>query len=326
MKIGLYGFGSINRLLTKYAIQRGYEIVGAVDIDENIVGRDIGEILGLGKVGVKVSKDPETLSGSEIVFHATGSYLDRVYPQVLKSIELGANVISTCETLAYPYYRYPTLARLIDDYAKKRGVTVLGTGINPGFLLDTLIVTLSTPLPWVNYIKATRVLDAGRRRESFRRKIGVGLEPGEVRRKLETGEFTGHVGYAESILLIADAGGVHLDRVHESQEPLVAEEDVCVDDVCVKKGFVKGIKGIGVGYIGGREVIRVEFYAYLGASEHDEILVKAGDREVVWRSNGVHGDVGTVSVMLNVSEKIINYPPGLLTMVDLLPFKIRIQV
>lgn len=326
MRIGLYGFGSINRLLTKYAIQRGYEIIGVVDIDEKIVGRDIGEILGLEeRVGVHVSKSPDSLKGSELIYHATGSYLDKVYRQIINSIEAGANVISTCETLAYPHYRYPVLARLIDEHAKRYGVSVVGTGINPGFLLDTLVILFSTTLPYVNHVKATRVLDAAKRREPFRRKIGVGERPSVVGEKLATGEYTGHVGYAESVLLIAEAGGVHLDRVIESQEPVVAEDDVCVIGICVKKGFVKGIKGFGVGFVGGREVIRIELQAYVGADEHDEVLITSGDRRLVWRSNGVHGDVGTVSVMLNLGEKIHYYPPGLLTMNDLVPFRIRIS-
>ena len=322
MFIGIYGFGAIGRLLAKYAIQRGHEIIGVVDIDENIVGKDIGEILGLSEnYGVEVSRDPLELADADIVFHATGSYLDKVYPQIKQLIDLSLDVISTCETLAYPYYRYPVLARKIDERARARSSTILGTGINPGFILDTLAIVLSSSLPDVTRIKAVRSLDAGKRRIPFRKKIGVGEEPEEVKKKLESGELTGHVGYAESICLIADALEINLSKIEEDQDIVIAEEKVTSGEVSVEKGQVSGIKGYGVGYVGDKEVIRLELHAYVGAEEYEEITIESSEYRVTWRSTGTPGDAGTISVLLNLAEKINMYGPGLLTMVDILPFK-----
>lgn len=321
MLIGIYGFGSIGRLLAKYAIKRGHEIIGVIDINEEIIGRDIGEIIGLDReYGVNVSRDPSELVDADIVFHATSSYLDIVYPQLLRLIELGLNTISTCETLAYPYYRYPVLARKLDEAAKTRSVTILGTGINPGFLLDTLVIILSSPLPDITRVKAIRSLDAGKRRLSFRKKIGVNSEPGDVKKKLSSGELTGHVGYAESVYLIADAMGIELSRVEEKQDIVVAENNVVSGKVIVEKGRVLGIKGYGIGYVGNKEVIRLELHAYVGAEEYEEISLESSEFSVKWKSTGVPGDIGTVSVLLNIAEKLDIYGPGLLTMVDILPF------
>ena len=322
MYVGIYGFGSIGRLLAKYAIKRGYEIVGVVDIDESILGKDVGEILGLEReYGVEVSNDPMVLSDADIVFHATSSYLDIVYPQLKQVIELGIDVISTCETLAYPYYRYPVLARKLDELALKKSVTVLGTGINPGFILDTLLVVLSSTIPVVKRVKAVRSLDAGKRREAFKKKIGVGGVPDEVREKLRSGVLTGHVGYAESVYLVADAMGINLSRVVEAQDVVVADEEIISGDTRVEKGRVKGIKGYGAGYVGDYEAIRIELHAYVGAEEYEEIVVEGEDQVIKWRSSGTHGDLGTVSILLNIAEKLDNYGPGLITMADLIPFK-----
>uniref|UniRef100_A0A7C4JMD0 Dihydrodipicolinate reductase n=1 Tax=Staphylothermus marinus TaxID=2280 RepID=A0A7C4JMD0_STAMA len=327
MKIGLYGFGSINRLLAKYAVELGYDIVGVVDIDERIVGVDIGDIIGLGeKYGVVVSRNPDVLVGSDIVYHATSSYLDKTYDQIMSIVTRGLNVISTCETLAYPYYRYPILARWIDEKAKQYGVSVLGTGINPGFILDTLVVILSSTNPYIKRVVATRSLDAAKRREAFRKKIGVGETPEIVSKKLESGEYTGHVGYAESVYLISEAAGLQLTRVVEYQEPVVAENDISSNNVRVAKGRTRGIRGWASGYVGNREVIRVELNALVGADEYDEVLIETSDDVVKWRSSGVHGDKGTVSIMLNIGEKLWRYPPGLLTMVDIIPFRIRFRI
>lgn len=327
LRIGIYGFGSIGRLIARAALDRGYEIVGVVDIDPTIVGKDIGEVLGLSeKLGVTVSRDPSSLGGADVVLHATGSYLDRVYPQIVSVVDMGIDVLSTCETLAYPYYRYPVLARKIDERARSKAVAVLGTGINPGFLLDTLIVVLSAPFNVVKRIKAIRSVDAAKRREPFRKKIGVGEDPKVVEEKLRRGEITGHVGYAESVYLVADAAGIQLTKVEEGQKTVVAESDVESSGIRISKGMNRGLIGYGAGYVGDREVVRIEFHAYVGAQEFEEISIEGRDYSVTWRSTGTPGDMGTAAILLSLAEGITGYRPGLLTMVDLLPFKPNIAI
>jgi len=325
LKVGIYGFGAIGRLLAKTALERGHEIVGVVDIDPSLVGRDAGEVLGLGGLGVEISKDPLSLIESDVVLHATGSYLDKVYPQIATLVDMGLDVVSTCETLAYPYYRYPVLARRLEDLALRRGVTVIGTGINPGFLLDTLIIALSAPFNVVKSIRAVRSIDAAKRREPFRRKIGVGEDPRVVEEKLRRGEITGHVGYAESVLLIAEAADLVLSKVVEGQGVVPADRDVESHGIKVSAGRNLGLKGFGAGYVGDREVIRIEFHAYVGAPEFEEITIEGKDYTVAWRSSGTPGDAGTAAVVLSIAEKIQDLGPGLLTMADIVPFKIRIM-
>jgi len=326
MRIGVYGFGAIGRLVTRLLVERGHEIVGVVDIDERIVGRDVGEVLGIGRIGVEVSKGISVLETADVVIHATGSYLDKIYSQIVSVVEIGVNVISTCETLAYPYYRYPVLAKRLDELARTYGVVVIGTGINPGFIFDTLVVLLASSVPNVTWIRAVRSLDAAKRREPFRRKIGVGMKPETVREMLSKGEITGHVGYAESVHLIAQVGDLHLTRVEEYQEPVIAEEFVESAGIRVESGLNKGIVGRGVGYVGDREVIRLELYAYVGAPEYDHITIKSKEYTVEWRSNGTPGDLGTASIVVNTAEKVLQLPPGLRLVTELLPVKIKFSV
>ena len=322
MRIGIYGFGSIGRLVARLALKRGMEIVGVVDIDPKLVGRDVGEVLGVERLGVEVSRDPETLVDAEVVIHATSSYLDRVYPQIAKLLEMGLSVVSTCETLAYPYYRYPVLARQLDRLARLRGCTVVGTGINPGFLLDTLVVVLSSCVDDVVRVRAIRSVDPARRREPFRKKVGLGEDYEAFSERLRRGEVTGHVGYAESVALIAYALGIELDKIVEEQRPVKAERRIESHGVVVEEGRCAGIVGYGSGIVGDEEVIRVEFRAVAGSEEFEEIEVVGSEMgRIVWRSSGTHGDLGTASVVLSVAERILEAPPGLQTMVDLLPFK-----
>ncbi|MEM1916218.1 MAG: dihydrodipicolinate reductase [Ignisphaera sp.] len=323
MLIGIYGFGSIGRLVAREAIERGYEIAGVVDIDRALIGRDIGEILGIGSIGLEVSDDISVLSDADVVVHATGSYLDKVYNQIVSVLDMGIDVVSTCETLAYPYYRYPVLAVKLNEIALDQGVSVLGTGVNPGFLLDTLATVLASSVTQVKSIRVVRSVDASKRRESFKKKIGIGMDFRVVEDMMKRGELSGHVGYAESVYLIAHAGDLQLTKVLEEQKPLVAEETIEWMGLRIEKGFCRGIRGTGIGYVYDKEVIRIEFYAYVGAPEYEEITIVGKNYSVTWRSSGTPGDQGTVAVVLNIAEKIKKLPPGLHLMTDLIPFKIR---
>ncbi|MCD6313291.1 MAG: NAD(P)-binding domain-containing protein [Thaumarchaeota archaeon] len=326
MRVAVYGFGEIGRILALTALRRGHEIVGAVDIDPRLLGRDVGEILGVERIGVKVTKDVEEgLRECEVILHATGSYLPAVYGQLAEGIRLGKSVVSTCETLAYPYYRYPVLARRLDDLAKSRGSTLIGSGINPGFLLDALAVVLSAPFPILKRIKAKRSLDASKRRRSFIKKIGLGLNPSELLQGLESGRYTGHVGYAESVCIIADAASLNLTRIEEKQEPIIAEDEIKLGELAIGRGMVRGLRGFAAGYVNGVERIRVEFEASALAPEYEEIVIEGEDHSITWRSSGTPGDLGTASVILSIAEKLDQMPYGLLTMADLIPFRIRFE-
>lgn len=324
MRIGIYGFGAIGRLLALKAIERGHEIVGVVDVREDLIGKDVGSLIGVGALGTSVSNDIYSLSNADVVLHATGSFLDRVYDQVVSVVEMGLPIVSTCETLSYPYYRYPLLARELDRLAMEYGSPVIGAGVNPGYIWDALIVMFSAAIPKVKKITAVRSFDAAKRREPFRRKVGVGLNPEEFRKALYEGKLTAHVGYAESIYLIFTAAGVQPSRVVEAQEPVIAENRLESSGIVVESGSVAGIKGSGVGYLGEEEIIKLEFHAYVGAEEFDEVVIEGYDGAIKWRGTGIKGDDATASTILSVAEKIRSLTPGLHLITELLPFKICI--
>ena len=300
MRVAIYGFGEIGSVLAKKCFDVGFEIVSVVDKNPFLVGKSLKEF-GI-DCDVKVER---SLRGEgDLAFVATGSYLDRVFDQIEDCVRKGFNVISTCETLAYPEFRYPELAERLDELAKEHGVTVLGTGINPGFLLDFLPIILSAPCVRVERVVAIRSVDALKRRSQFRRKIGLGLKVTEA----EAGSVGGHVGYAESALLIAEGLRMNIDRVREGQE------------LVLNKDRVMGIKGYASAFSGGREVVRVEFHAYANAPEFEEVRI-FGDNPTVWRSDGTNGDLGTVAVLINLAKAVVDCKPGLIKMTDLVPFR-----
>jgi len=199
IRIILYGVGAVGSRIAKFLLQKeGVKIVGAIDVAKEKVGKDLGEVLTLGReLGVVVSDDPDAVLSkvkANVMVHATTSFLKQTYPQIAKAIEHGVNVVSTCEELSYPYSREPELAEKLGKLAKKHGVTFLGTGINPGFIMDTLIIALTGVCQKVETIKVTRVINAATRRASLQKKIGVRLTVDDFKEKMERKVITGHVG------------------------------------------------------------------------------------------------------------------------------------
>ncbi|MBO8179440.1 MAG: dihydrodipicolinate reductase [Archaeoglobus sp.] len=309
MDVVIYGFGPIGRAIAQCCVKRGYNVLGAVDIDPELKGKRLSDF-GIDSDGfVKDSLDFE----GDVAFICTSSYLDKVYPQIEECLNKGFNVLSTCETLSYPFYRYPELAGKIDEIAKKYGKTVVGTGINPGFLLDALVITLSATFAEVDKIRAVRSIDALKRREPFKKKVGIGLDPDEAEKMLKNGEITGHVGYAESVLLISKSLSFEPDEEREGQRFVTGEN-----------GKVIGAIGFGSALKQGEERIRVEFHAYAGAEEYEEITIE-GDNSIKWRSTGTKGDLGTAAVLVNLAECVVTCEAGLKTMADLIPFRSKIK-
>jgi len=258
-------------------------------------------------------------SNPDVVLHSTGSFFDKVYPQIMRAVRVGADVVSTCETLAWPWYRYPDLAELVDNYARNYGSTVLGAGVNPGFVFDVLPAVLSTTLTRLEKITVTRSLDASKRRYSFQKKIGLGMTPTQFREALGRGEITAHVGFAESVLLMASMMGLRLDRVEEGQEAIIADRHYETQYFRIEEGQVRGVVGHGSGFIGDKEVIRVELRACVECEDFEEVRLM-GEPSITWRSTGTSGDPATAAVIVNLAPRVLNARPGLVTLKDLVNY------
>jgi 4-hydroxy-tetrahydrodipicolinate reductase len=324
IKVILFGVGAVGSMIAKFLLSKeGVELVGAVDIDKNKVGKDLGDVLGLErKLGIKVSADVESLlskAKADIAVHTTSSYLKETFPQITSLVKHGVKVISTCEELSYPYHSEPKLAKDLDALAKKRKTTVLGTGINPGFLMDTLIITLTAPCEKIDRIHAVRVMNAATRRVPFQKKIGAGLTAEEFRRKIKNKEITGHVGLEQSIAMIADALGWELDQIIvESVEPVIAQKPVESKDIKVKAGHAAGLRQKAKGVMKDKDVITLDFQAYIGAEEEYDAITIEGVPNVKQKIQPcVHGDIGTIAMIVNSIPKVLKAPPGLFTMKDL---------
>jgi len=324
IKAVLFGVGPLGVAIAKGMLEKkGMKIVGVVDTAKDLVGKDLGEVLKLGKtLGVTVTDNAQSLLSKakpNIAIIATKSSVKGVYPELTMCIKTGVNVVSTCEELSFPHFREPKLSAEMDELAKKHGVVVLGTGINPGYLMDALPITLTGPCLRVDTIKVTRMMDSSKRRIPFQKKIGTGLTPEQFEKNIREKVITGHVGLAESIAMIASALGWKLDAITEfPPEPVIAKKEITTPYTTVRPGYVAGLKSVAHGVKGGKPIIVLEFVANaLVQDEYDAISIEGVPNVNQKIVGGVHGDVGTVAVVLNMIPKVLNAAPGLATMKDL---------
>jgi hypothetical protein len=317
-----FGLGPIGAAIVRQVVARkGLRVVGAVDIDPSKAGRDLGEVAGVGRpLRVKVSDNATRAIKSarpDVVVLCTGSSLTGVMPQLETILKLKVPIVSTTEELAYPTRANLKYARSIHRLAKKAKVAVLGTGVNPGFVMDALPITLTGVCERVDAIRVDRIQDARIRRLPFQQKIGAGLTREQFQKKVNDGSVR-HVGLTESISMIADALGWKLDRTTDEIQPKMATETVASEFLAVDPGYVCGIVQDGIGYRDGRPVITLHMEAYLGAPESYDAVDIAGSPPLRMKiAGGVHGDVATASIVVNSLPKIAEAPPGLHTMRDM---------
>ena len=315
-----YGVGPIGAGMVRLMAQKPeLNIIGAIDIDPKKAGRDLGEVAGVGReLGVKVSADAESVlaMNADVVVHTTSSYLKSVEKQLLDCIEAEMHVVSTCEELSYPFRKHPELSHKIDEAAKRNGVVILGTGVNPGFAMDKMILTLATACQSVTGASAHRIVNASKRRQPLQAKIGSGLTVEEFHQKVKDGIIKHH-GLPESVGIVADSLALPVDDITEVIEPVVATERVVTDYFDVPAGNVVGVRQVARGTSNGKEYVNLKLEMYLGAPDSiDTVTVKGTPELTLQIPGGIHGDLATAAITVNCIPALFEMRPGLRTSKD----------
>ncbi len=320
-KVVQVGLGPVGQKITQFIAQReNVETVGAVDISPDLKGRNLGELCGLGKTGITIRssvKDCIEDARPDAVILTTVSSLENIVPQIEEIVSYGVPVVSTCEELSYPWPTFPDLSKRIDKAAKNHQVAVLGTGVNPGFLMDSYPIFLTAVSQEIRHIRISRIQDAAHRRVPFQRKIGAGLTPDEFERKKENGTLR-HVGLLESALMIAGSVGWRLTNVEESLAPVLAEQAVVTEIMTIQPGHVLGVEQIARGYVGDEEMIELFFRASLNEPDPEDFVEVKGLPNIKSTiAGGINGDVATAAITINTARRIVDAQPGLRTMFEL---------
>lgn len=314
-----FGLGPIGCSVARLIHQRaGLQLVGAVDIDSAKVGLDAGTVIGLDqKLGFPVVESIAGVSSpAEVVTHSTNSTFQLFEDQIMQLLEAGCDIVSTSEELSFPWMYNKQEAQRLDEKAKQAGKTVLGTGINPGFIMDSFVIFLTSICASVERIEVKRVINASHRRGPFQKKIGAGMTVTEFNSNMAAGQM-GHVGLPQSVAMVFDSFGKALTRYEDEVEPLIADTQIKTDHYLVEPGEVHGLKQVARGFSGELEFIKLIFIAALDAEEDGDTITITGSPDLQVHLKGTNGDIATVAIMVNAIPKVIASPPGLLTMIDI---------
>jgi len=319
------GLGPMGLIVAELILKReNLSFKGVVDIDPKLQGLSLSKILNLEKnTGIIVVSDLASIlakSEIDVVIIATSSSLEKVAPLIRQAANSGSNVISICEELSFPFKSNPKLSDELDALAKSNNVTIVGTGINPGYLMDLLPIVVTAPCQSVESIKVTRMMNSAKRRVPFQKKIGTGLTPEEFRRKIDDKVITGHVGLIESIQMICDALGFKYDNLTEDPpEAVITETDITTSyGELVPKGCVCGLRSKARAKKDDKVIVLLDFQAYASdQEEYDSIEIEGTPNIFQKIIGGVHGDLGTSAMAVNLIPIVKKANAGLLTMKDL---------
>jgi 2,4-diaminopentanoate dehydrogenase len=315
ISVAQYGIGPIGAEIARLLLTKPWvKVVAAVDIDPNKIGKDLGEVIGLGReVGVKVTASLDVKT--DVVCHSTGSRLADVAHQLKELLGRGAHVVSTCEELSFPLDTQ--IREDLQQVARANNVTLLGTGVNPGFVMDKLPLTITSVCQEVKSVEIIRIQNASTRREPLQRKVGASMTVDEFRAAVDAGRIK-HMGLKESLLMVGNGLGVEFTDVSEEKiDPIVAEREVVTQYLRVAPGQVAGVHQTIYGK--GRINVSLELRMYVGAEDvaADRVIVRGVPDVEMEIKHGVHGDRATAAMVVNSIPRIVQARPGVLTMDDI---------
>ena len=316
------GLGPIGREIVVAAVKSGRcEPVAAADISPELAGRSLAEIVGHeGVPDVPVIADLQQAAqaaveaGAKVALVATGSRVADVAGQFETLMAAGLNCVSTCEELIFPWLGAAAEADTLDGLAREHGVSLLGVGVNPGFVLDLMPFVMTRVCQTVSAIYATRIVNASLRRMQLQAKIGSGLEPDEFRARAADNAI-GHVGLGESAALLADSLGWPWDQIEQSIEPVIADVDVQTEYFNVKRGQVRGqAQKLTLTAPQGR--IELQLIMALDEPSMDAVRIEGEPPVAVLVEGGIHGDRATAGTVVNFVGPCVKAAPGLRTVTD----------
>ncbi len=313
--VAQYGIGPIGAEIAKLLLTKPWiKIVAAVDIDPAKAGKDLGEVIGLGRqIGLKVTTDLPVKP--DVVCHSTGSRLRDVQGQLKDLLSRGCHVVSTCEELSFPLDE--AIREDLQQVARSKNVTLLGTGVNPGFVMDKLPLTVSAVCQQIEKVEIIRIQNASTRREPLQRKVGAGMTVDEFRKAVAAGKIK-HMGLRESLMMVGNGLGVEFEHVTDEKiEPIVADREIVTQYLKVAPGQVAGVHQTIYGK--GRINVSLELRMYVGAEAvaADRVIITGIPDVELQIKNGVHGDRATAAMVVNCIPRVVNARPGVLTMDDI---------
>ncbi|MBQ9930873.1 MAG: dihydrodipicolinate reductase [Firmicutes bacterium] len=327
VKVIIWGFGAMGSGMAKMLLKKkGVDIVGVIDMGAKL-GKSIYDLLPAERgdrpdVIIGTAEEVIKEKCADVVLLCTDSFTRNAFDRIKFILEKKINCVSTAEEMAYPMAQEPELAAKLDEIAKANGVSVIGTGINPGLIMDLLVVIMTGCCEDIEHITSRRVNSLSPFGPTVMEEQGIGITTEEFAEGVRTGKLAGHVGFHESISMIADAIGWKVDKIEQSMEPIVTDVDRKSPYGFAKAGDVAGCAMKGFGYVDGEVKIEMDHPQQIepemvGVNTGDYVIIKGTPNINMVNSPEVPGGIGTIAMCVNMIPHIINARPGLHTMITL---------
>ena len=327
IRVLILGSGQMGSGIARLVLEKqGLQLIGAYARRVERAGMDLGRAIGLERdLGIPVSgelSDVIEQTQPHVAIQATCSRLADAREEITMLVKQGIHVISIAEEMAYPAAESPSLARELHQLAIENGVSVLGTGINPGFVLDLLVITLSGVCSEVQSITAKRVNDLSPYGPTVLESQGVGLTPMAFEQGLKDGTVVGHIGFVQSIHMIAAALGWEIDHIEQMREPIVSQTRRATPLINIEPGQVAGCLHTATAYRQGKPVITLVHPQQIdphldGLETGDSIEIMGTPNVLLAGSPEIPGGQGTAALAVNMIPRVLSAKAGLYSMVDL---------
>lgn len=248
IRVVQYGCGKMGRILMRYLMDKGAQIVGAIDADEAVIDKDIGELAGLNRaVGIKVKRHEDTVldnCDADIAILALQSYLPDMHKPILECVTRGINVITTSEEALFPWNTSPAITNQLDALAKRTGCTITGSGMQDVFWVNfpALIAGGVHKISEIEGAVSYNVEDYG---IALARAHGVGLTPEEFEKTIAHSlSMPAYVWNSNEALCMKM--GWSIAETHQKAIPVFADHDVHSDTLgaTIKKGNAIGMSAV----------------------------------------------------------------------------------
>lgn len=327
VKVIIWGLGAMGSGMARMLLgKKGVDIVGGIDIGAKL-GKSLYEVVGVEKgdreeVIIATRDEVITEKAADVVLLCTDSFTAKAFDKIKFILEKKINVVTTAEEMAYPKAQEPELTEKMDAIAKENGVSVLGTGINPGLIMDLLVVIMTGCMQDVTKITSRRVNSLSPFGPAVMEEQGIGLSVEEFNKLKAEGNLAGHVGFHESINMIADAIGWKVDKIEQDMEAIVTDVDRQAPHGFAAAGDVAGVAMKGWGYVNGEKLIEMDHPQQIepeqvGVSTGDYVIIEGNPAINMVNSPEVEGGIGTIAMVVNMIPHIINARAGLQTMLSL---------
>jgi len=326
VKVAIWGFGAMGQGMARMMLDKtGIEIAGICDLRTD--GKSMYEVLGMkgSQPDITITSDIEKAfanKGADIALLATDSFTAKAFDKMETLMNKGVNVITIAEEMSWPAAQEPELTKKLDEIAKKNGVSVMGTGINPGLVMDYLAVVLSACMIDVKKVMCKRVNSLSPFGETVMHEQGVGISLAEFEEGKKNGTLAGHVGFAESIAMIAEGIGLDTDEFRQQMVPIVTDIDRKSPHGFAAAGTLAGVDMTAQALKNGEVVIDMYHPQQIepemvGVATGDYVELTGTPPVSMAINPEIEGGLGTIAMAVNCIPHVINADAGHITMLDI---------